>query len=97
MARQTLESRVESVEQRVTALERLPARMDRLESQILQFRAEVRDEFSSIRDEIRDGNAMIVTTLMEQIEESRRHTRVLFEEAVARISTTQESRPDRKE
>ena len=33
---------------------------------------------------------MIVTTLTEQIEESRRHTRVLFEEMQSRLAVIEE-------
>ena len=79
MARQVLETRVESLEQRVTALEQLPERMDRLESQILQFRAEVRSEFSAIRQEISAGDA-----------ETRRFSRVLHEDAIGRIAVVAE-------
>ena len=53
MARQVLETRVESLERRMTTLEQLPERLDRLESQILQFREEVGDEFSAVRREMR--------------------------------------------
>src|SRR5688500_17832363 len=43
-----------------------------------------------LRDEMRTGHVMIVTALTEQIEESRRHTRVLFEEALSRIAFVSE-------
>ena len=89
MPRLSVENRLERLERRVTEIEQLPARMDRLESQIVQLRTEMRDEFSAVRGEIRTGDVMIVTTLTEQIEESRRHTRVLFEEAVSRIANLQ--------
>lgn len=75
MARQTLETRVESQEQRVTVLEQLPERMDRLESQFLLLRAEMRDEFSAVRAEMAAGD-----------EETRRFSRVLQEDVVGRIS-----------
>ena len=74
----------------MTKLEELPDRMDRLELQIVQLRAEMHDEFSAIRGQMREAGAMIVTALMEQIEQSRRETRVLFEESLARIATIQE-------
>ena len=120
MARQTLETRVESLERRVTTLEQLPERMDPLESQILQLRQEMRDEFSAVRvematgeeetrrtlgeevragdeetrrvlrAEIREGQVMIITELTEQIEDSRRYTRVLFEDAIGRIALVSE-------
>jgi predicted transcriptional regulator len=100
MPRQSVENKLERLERRVTEIEQLPARMDRLESQIAQLRTEMRDEFSAVRGEIRIGDVMIVTTLTEQIEESRRHTRVLFEEAVSRIASLQgqsgSTRPKKK-
>jgi hypothetical protein len=100
MPRQSVENKLERLERRVTEIEQLPARMDRLESQIAQLRTEMRDEFSAVRGEIRTGDVMIVTTLTEQIEESRRHTRVLFEEAVSRIASLQgqsgSTRPKKK-
>ena len=82
----------------MTALEQLPAQMDRLESRIdrleTHLRAEIRagDEETRrvLREEFRDGNVMIVTALAEQIEESRRHTRVLFEEMQSRLATIEE-------
>lgn len=104
MPRQSVENRFERLERRVTAIEQLPARMDRLEAQIVQLRAEMRDGVfairheiqtgdeavqRSLREEIRTGHVMIVTTLTELIEESRRQTHVLFEEAVSRIATIQ--------
>ena len=90
MPRQSVENRLERLERRVTEIEQLPARIDRLESQIVQLRTEMRDEFSAVRGEIRAGDVMIVTSLTEQIEESRSHTRVLFEELVSRIAKLQE-------
>ncbi len=39
---------------------------------------------------MRTGHVMIVTALTEQIEESRRHTHVLFEEALSRIGVVSE-------
>lgn len=38
-----------------------------------------------LRDEMRTGHVMIVTALTEQIEESRRYTRVLHEDVLGRI------------
>ena len=74
-----VEERLTNLETRMTALEQLPARMDGLESQIVQ-----------LREEMRTGHVMIVTSLTEQIEESRRHTQVLFEESLARIAVVGE-------
>ena len=42
-----------------------------------------------LREEIRTGHVMIVTTLTELVEDSRRQTHVLFEELVSRIATLQ--------
>ena len=39
----------------------------------------------SLRDEMRMGHVMIVTALTEQIEESRRHARVLHEDILDRL------------
>ena len=86
MVRQTLENRVESVEQRVTALEQLPGRMDGLESQILQLRAEMRAEFSATRGETQAGDEETRRTLSEKIDDARRETRVLHEDAIGRIA-----------
>lgn len=106
MSLERVENRLERLERRVTTLEELPERIDRLELQILHFREEVRVEFSAVRDEIRtgdevtrrvlredirEGNTMIVTTLVEQIEEVRRHGRVMFAELISRISAIAES------
>ena len=97
----SIDDRLNLLETRMTALEPLPNRIDRLESQFLQFRQEMRDEFSAMRVEmaarddetrrvlrvdIRDGNVLIVTALTEQIEDSRRYARVLFEDAVGRVA-----------
>jgi hypothetical protein len=43
-----------------------------------------------LRDEMRTGHVMIVTALTEQIEESRRHARVLHEEIVDRLRVISE-------
>ena len=43
-----------------------------------------------LRNEMRTGHVMIVTALTEQLEESRRHTRVLFEETLSRIAVVSE-------
>lgn len=74
-----VEERLTNLETRMTALEQLPARMDGLESQIVQ-----------LREEMRTGHVMIVTSLTEQIQESRRHAQVLFEESLSRISVVSE-------
>ena len=72
MARQTVESRVESLERRVTTLEQLPVRIGRLESQILQFREEVRGEFSAVRADMRAGDAALREEIRAGDEETRR-------------------------
>ena len=89
----SVEERFRSLEARMTALEQLPSRMDRLDSRMdrLDSRMDrLESQIVQLRDEVRTGHVMIVTALTEQIEDSRRHTRVLFEEAVARIANTQE-------
>ena len=43
-----------------------------------------------LRAEIREGQVMIITELTEQIEDSRRYTRVLFEDAIGRIALVSE-------
>jgi hypothetical protein len=83
---ESVENKLERLSRRVTTLEELPERMDRLELQILQLRDEMRAEFSAVRTEIRDGDAMVVTALTEQIEGASRHRSVLFEDAVGRIA-----------
>ena len=98
MAPESAENRLESLDRRVTKLEELPERIDRLELQIVQLRGEMRAEFSAVRKEIRDGDVMVVTALTEaftealteQVEEARRHTSVLFEDAVGRIAVVSE-------
>jgi hypothetical protein len=93
-----VEERLRRLEDRMTALEQLPDRIDRLESRIDRLESDLRGEIRTgdektrrvLREEIRTGNVMIVTSLTEQIEESRRHTRLLFEEALSRISTIQD-------
>ena len=82
MARQTLETRVESLEQRVTAVEQLPERMGRLESQILQLRTEVRDEFSAIRVEMRAGDEETRRGLREEIRAGDEETRRVLREEI---------------
>ncbi len=53
-----------------------------------------------LREEMRTGHVMIVTTLTELVEDSRRQTHVLFEELVSRIATLQgqsgRTRPKKK-
>lgn len=92
MARQTLESRVESLERRVTTLEQLPARMDGLELQIVQLRAEMRDEFSATRGEMVAGNDETRRSLRDEIragdEETRRVLRDEIRDAHVMVVTT---------
>ena len=101
----TVEERVTLLESRMTALEALPERFESLEGRIdrleVALRAEIRagdeDTRRVLREEFRHGNNMIVTALTEQIEESRRHTRVLFEEMQSRLATSGEGvRPRKK-
>ena len=56
------------------------------------LRGEIRTAEARLRDEIRNGEVMTVTTLTEQIEESRSQTRLLFEELQSRLALTQEDR-----
>lgn len=78
-----VEERVNLLETRMTALEH---RIDHLG---LDLRAEIRagDEETRrvLREEMRTGHVMIVTELTEQIEDSRRYTRLLHEDVLGRI------------
>lgn len=96
----SLEARMTALEQlpgRMDHLDgrmaRLDGRMDRLERRIDQLASELRGEIRAVdqtlREEMRTGHVMIVTELTEQIQESRRDTRVLFEEMVSRIARIQ--------
>ena len=91
---------MERLEQRVNAIEQLPARIDDLGVQILQLREEMSVEFSAVRngisagdeetrrtlrDEIRAGDERVIETLSARIEDARRETRVLHEDAIGRI------------
>ena len=67
----------------MTALEQLPDRFDRLERGIDRLAGE-------LRGDIRTAHVMIVTSLTEQLEDSRRQTRVLFEEMQSRLAVIQE-------
>ena len=84
--------------------EEMPARMDRLESQIVQLRAENSEEHSAIRREIAGLGAKMERRLEQQVadlratmqelhEEQKRHTGVLFEEALSRIAAINDARP----
>ena len=77
-----VEQRLTALEARMTALEQLPARMDRLATEMVELRAEMRDEFAAVRGEI----AAVDTRLAARIEDSRRETRVLHEDVIARIA-----------
>ena len=70
-----VEQRLSALEERMTALERLPERMDRFESEMVQLRAEMRAGFAAADDR-----------LSVRIEDSRRETRVLHEDVIARIA-----------
>ena len=95
MPRQSVESRVEILETRVIMPEELPARMDRLEAQIVQLRAENAAEHSAMRQSLVD----LGTEMRQLHEEQKRHTGVLFEEALSRIAAMNEgrSRPRRRQ
>ena len=77
-----VEQRLRALEERVTALEQLPDRMDRFESEMVQLRAEMRGEFASVRSEL----SAVDDRLSVRIEDSRRETRVLHEDVIARIA-----------
>ena len=59
-------------------LEKLPGRVDQLVERIDRLEVD-------LRAEIRNGDVMVVTTLLEQIEESRRHARMLHEDVLDRF------------
>ena len=100
MTAMAVEERVALLESRMTALEKLPGRVERLERRIDRLESSLRVEIEEtrrvLRAEFRDGNVMIVTALTEQIEESRRHTRVLFEEMQSRLAVIEEGVRGRK-
>src|SRR5688572_16867427 len=77
-----VEQRLTALEARMTALEHLPARMDRLATEMVEFRSEMRDEFAAVRGEI----AAVDARLSASIEDSRRESRVLHEDVIARIA-----------
>jgi len=71
MAGRPLTERVKILEQQVERLRELPSRMAAVESQILQLRGEMQGGISAIRGDI---------------DETRRHMRVLHEEVLSRIA-----------
>lgn len=77
-----VEQRLTALEARMTALEQLPVRMDRLATEMVELRAEMRDEFAAVRGEI----ASVDARLAARIDDSRRETRVLHEDVIARIA-----------
>ena len=101
MPSESIESKVERLEERVNAIEQLPARIDGLGVQILQLRQDMRDGFSALRtemaagdeetrrtlrDEIRAGDERVTAVLSARIEDARRETRVLHENAIGRMA-----------
>lgn len=89
-----VEERLSSLEARMTAVEQLPSRVDRLASEL---RAEIRAGDEVLREDMRTGHVMILTALTEQIEESRRETRVLHEDVLGRIRVVGEGLAARDE
>jgi len=81
MAERSFTERVKILEQNVEELRGLPSRMTALESQILQLRGETKGGISAIRGDI---------------EETRRHMRVLHEEILSRIALLGERRGPEK-
>ena len=86
MPSESVERKVEMLEERVNAIEQLPARIDGLESQILQLREEMRVEFFAVRREMVAGDERVMNGLSARIEDARRETRVLHENAIGRIA-----------
>ena len=99
---EALETRVTKLEQLPARMDRLEFQIVQLRAEMrdefsatrAEFREEMRagdqEVIATLRGEIREAGTMIVTTLMEQIEQSRRETRVLFEESLARLATIHE-------
>jgi hypothetical protein len=99
MPGERVEFRLESLETRVTMLEELPARMDRLESQIVQLRAEnaadhtaMRQQHEELAAQMRQMHEGLATEMGRLHEEQKRHTSVLFEEALSRIAAMKNGR-----
>ena len=80
----SLDGRMDSLDGRMNRLER------RIDEVAMELRTEMRAGDEAVREEMRTGHVMIVTALTEQIEESRRHTRVLFEETLSQLKIIQE-------
>ena len=78
MANQSVEERISILETRMGELQELPARIDRLVERIDRLEGD-------LREEIHTSHVMIVTTLMEQIKETRRHMLVLHEDVLDRF------------
>ena len=87
-----LANRVAILEHKMESLEGLPDRVASLDVQISQFRAEVRVEFSAVREEMRG----LGDNLQSEIEETRRHIRVLHEDVISRIALLDENLNGRK-
>ena len=94
----------------MTNLERLPERIDQLTSQFVQLRTEIRDEFSAVREELASQIGELasqigagrkefggqITGLRGDIEEARRHMRVLHEDVISRLALIQEGQVTRR-
>ena len=78
-----LDYRMDGLDHRMDGLDH---RMDRLESELVQLRTEMRDGFAAVRGEIAAGDDRVMTTLSARIEDSRRETRVLHEDVIARFA-----------
>ena len=67
-----------------------PAKKKRAGRWVRKFAPAMRRRAASSVQKIREGQVMIITELTEQIEDSRRYTRVLFEDAIGRIALVSE-------
>ena len=66
--------------------------MTELRQEISRFRQEMREGFAAFRHEMRIGFAGVTREIRETAEEGKRHSRMLFEEALGRIATLGEYR-----
>jgi chromosome segregation ATPase len=91
-----LESAVEGLQTLPAAVAALGERVGSLEAEISQLRTEMRAEFATraetherfaaARDDLLVGLADVGRQIQEAAEESKRHSRTLFEEALSRIA-----------
>jgi hypothetical protein len=77
-----LTDRVGILERKMERLEELPEALASLASQVSHFRDEMRVELSALRADVRAGD-----------DETRRYMRILYEDALDRISRVGEGRP----